>query len=508
MKWFRVVAFLLAFSLVAGTFQQSYAFASDNYELTYNNSELTYDNSQITADNEVNFIINGTPVRFGIEDNDLKPYVKDGIVMIPFRKVFENFDMKITWDPVYNVVSAQNDSLSMDLSVGNKVACVNGMLKELDVAIEMNKDRIFVPLNFLSENCGIDVDWDGSKRALILNDATVSKAEDISKDIPALDEIPSADLQSKAKTSKDISKESPKKKKTKKTKYESVDIQETDEDIIDDYQTTSPVDEDEDAVETTDMDAVPNTDSFETEGVIIDQNQVEENTESQDYFTEKDILIKSMSDGNYIFDKEFNIDNNELDVILVDLNGVEDKYKIDTALSIKYLNQAIRKSDREFDIERAIELVEKSKDLTLMNTVKENIYMDNIDGNYAIQRLEDFIYQRIGLKLSDEVRNQIYASINFAFDNKKVVWKDKDGIGDLAWTKEKKEMGEGKYVKMYLAIKDTDSEDILYIVPLSLYITCTKYKKTKYFGLKKKTKYSSNIYVEALKISKVLKAIE
>jgi len=63
------------------------------------------------------------------------------------------------------MVTAKGNGIEMTLYIGGKIAIVNGEEKELDVPAEITDDRTFVPLRFVSENCGAVVAWDDSTKS-------------------------------------------------------------------------------------------------------------------------------------------------------------------------------------------------------------------------------------------------------------------------------------------------------------------------------------------------------
>ena len=65
-------------------------------------------------------------------------------------------------------VHAKNETTVMELTIGQKTAIVNGIEHTLDVAPEITDDRTFVPLRFVSESVGAEVDWDAATRTVII----------------------------------------------------------------------------------------------------------------------------------------------------------------------------------------------------------------------------------------------------------------------------------------------------------------------------------------------------
>lgn len=116
----------------------------------------------------ITIIVNGEVMEFGTDANDPYPYIKEGRTLIPFRRIFEKLQMEVTWDNKTRTVHAKNDTTVMELTIGQKTAVVNGVEHTLDVAPEITDDRTFVPLRFVSESVGAEVDWDAATRTVTI----------------------------------------------------------------------------------------------------------------------------------------------------------------------------------------------------------------------------------------------------------------------------------------------------------------------------------------------------
>jgi hypothetical protein len=107
-------------------------------------------------------------MEFGREANDPGPYIKDGRTLIPFRRIFESLDMEVLWDDKERMVTATDNDIEMKLYINKTIAYVNGEEKTLDVPAEITDNRTFVPLRFVSENCGAKVEWDDSTKSVFI----------------------------------------------------------------------------------------------------------------------------------------------------------------------------------------------------------------------------------------------------------------------------------------------------------------------------------------------------
>lgn len=124
--------------------------------------------STASTNTDVKIYIDGTLMEFGTEANDPMPYIKDGRTLVPFRRIFDALGMEISWEPDTRMVLGKSDTIEIKIFISKNYAFVNGEEKSLDVAAEITDSRTFVPLRFVSENCGADVVWDGDTRSVYI----------------------------------------------------------------------------------------------------------------------------------------------------------------------------------------------------------------------------------------------------------------------------------------------------------------------------------------------------
>lgn len=88
------------------------------------------------------------------------PFIsKKGVTMVPLRFISEAFKADVAWDPVFKAVTISMNGRTMRIQVGYMTADVNGKSFALQDAPVIVKGRTFVPLRFIAENFGAQVDW-------------------------------------------------------------------------------------------------------------------------------------------------------------------------------------------------------------------------------------------------------------------------------------------------------------------------------------------------------------
>lgn len=109
----------------------------------------------------VSVVVDGRIVAF-----DQPPAVIGGRLLIPLRGVFERLGARVLWQPESRQVVARRGPTTILLQPGNRYAWVNGRAVTLDAPPLVLQGRVLVPLWFVSEALGADVDWDAATRTV------------------------------------------------------------------------------------------------------------------------------------------------------------------------------------------------------------------------------------------------------------------------------------------------------------------------------------------------------
>ena len=112
-------------------------------------------------------VIDGT-LKHVDEDTEVRPYIKNNRTMVPLRLIAEAFENEVEWIPETRSVVIKSEGIEIVLNIGSDIVYVNGEQKSLDAAPEISNSRTFVPLRFIAEILGKDVNWDESNRAVII----------------------------------------------------------------------------------------------------------------------------------------------------------------------------------------------------------------------------------------------------------------------------------------------------------------------------------------------------
>ena len=104
---------------------------------------------------DIQIYINGIGVYFP----DAKPQLIADRTLIPVRIVAEQLGATVDWDEASQKVTITKDDLSIVLFINNQTVYVNGVAQTLDVPAMVISDRTMVPFRFIFETFNMDVDW-------------------------------------------------------------------------------------------------------------------------------------------------------------------------------------------------------------------------------------------------------------------------------------------------------------------------------------------------------------
>lgn len=101
---------------------------------------------------------------------DVAPFAKYGVTLVPVRGVFESFDAKVEWLPATKTVKVTKGNDLIILKINSKTATVNGKSVQLLQPAQITGGRTMIPLRFISENIGYNVQYISKTKKIIITD--------------------------------------------------------------------------------------------------------------------------------------------------------------------------------------------------------------------------------------------------------------------------------------------------------------------------------------------------
>ncbi|MGP6156442.1 MAG: stalk domain-containing protein [Vulcanimicrobiaceae bacterium] len=105
--------------------------------------------------------LNGRPINL-----DPPPVERVGRVFVPLRGVFERMGASVVYDN--GQINATGRGHTVSLNIGSSAASVDGQPQTLDVAPFIIGASTYVPLRFVSQSLGANVDWDQNNNLVVL----------------------------------------------------------------------------------------------------------------------------------------------------------------------------------------------------------------------------------------------------------------------------------------------------------------------------------------------------
>lgn len=120
--------------------------------------------SAIASAQGITVMIDGQAVNF----RDAQPRMMNGRVLVPLRGVFEQMGAYVHWTAATETIDATKGATSVRLRIGDRVANVNGQDVNLDVPARLVGGSTMVPLRFVSEALGADVNWNEPQETVLI----------------------------------------------------------------------------------------------------------------------------------------------------------------------------------------------------------------------------------------------------------------------------------------------------------------------------------------------------
>ena len=107
--------------------------------------------------------LNGTILAF-----EETPVIEAGRTLVPMRFLFEQMGAKVDWNESTETATVAKDGETISFQINSVSAKINSNTKLMDVPAKLINDKTMVPLRFLSENLGYNVEWDEATRMVTI----------------------------------------------------------------------------------------------------------------------------------------------------------------------------------------------------------------------------------------------------------------------------------------------------------------------------------------------------
>jgi hypothetical protein len=118
----------------------------------------------VLGQGSVRVFVDGDQVMF-----DQPPIIQGSRVLVPLRGIFEKMGATVEWHPSTRTVLAARGNTLVELRIGSRIARVNDRPVQLDVPAMIVRGRTLVPLRFVSESLGGEVEYRADSRTVLIS---------------------------------------------------------------------------------------------------------------------------------------------------------------------------------------------------------------------------------------------------------------------------------------------------------------------------------------------------
>lgn len=99
---------------------------------------------------------------------DAPPYIKNGTTLVPLRVVTEEFGASLDWNDADRRITLRRGNDVIICWIDRADALVNGVSTPMQMPPEISNGRTMVPIRFMSEMFGAEVQWDGETKTVTI----------------------------------------------------------------------------------------------------------------------------------------------------------------------------------------------------------------------------------------------------------------------------------------------------------------------------------------------------
>ncbi len=100
--------------------------------------------------------------------NDVAPVIIRSRTMLPIRFVAEALGADVDWNEKTQTVTITKDGVRVVIIIGADYAYINGKKVEVDAKAFIQNGRTYLPLRFVAEALGADVNWEAATQQIVI----------------------------------------------------------------------------------------------------------------------------------------------------------------------------------------------------------------------------------------------------------------------------------------------------------------------------------------------------
>lgn len=104
---------------------------------------------------------------------DAAPVIVDGRTLLPVRAVVEEIGGDVSWNSEAKQATLNHGENEIVLTIDSETALLNNEEQKLDTAPVIISGRTFLPIRFIAENFGYNVEWSEDDRSITITNSVV-----------------------------------------------------------------------------------------------------------------------------------------------------------------------------------------------------------------------------------------------------------------------------------------------------------------------------------------------
>ncbi len=141
----------------------NFVYDYDDFMKNYSSAQPSAPKTSDIKDNTIKVLLNNSALSF-----TQPPVIENGTTLVPMRAIFEAMGASVDWNGETQTVTSVKDSTTISLTLNKNTATVNGKDISLAVPAKLVNGSTMVPLRFVSESLGAEVNWDGASKTVTI----------------------------------------------------------------------------------------------------------------------------------------------------------------------------------------------------------------------------------------------------------------------------------------------------------------------------------------------------
>lgn len=148
--------------------------------ILYNNDKDTDDNVVIMKIGKAQAVSNGEVKPIDSENPEVFPFIENDRTMVPLRFIAENFGAEVEWNEETREITMTLDDTVVKMTLDNAVFTVNGEEKTLDAPAHITGDtgRTVVPVRAVLESFSKELYWNGNEQLIAIGSGVENASDE------------------------------------------------------------------------------------------------------------------------------------------------------------------------------------------------------------------------------------------------------------------------------------------------------------------------------------------